>query len=355
MLTGRAAEILEIVRNNPMITQAELAERLSITRSSVATYISRLTDSGHIRGRGYVLNSEPYAVVVGGANLDVEGRPDETMVTGESNIGKVTVSAGGVGRNIAVSLAGMDVPTHLIAALGEDDHGRFVHAETVARGVDCSSVVWSPRYRTASYVSLLRGDGELLAGVNNMDIMEAVGAAALEARRDLIRHATVVVADCNLCESSLAILSDFSRTLFVDCVSEAKATRIRPFLSSVHTLKPNRAEAEALTGMSIHNDTSARDAVMWLLSEGADRVFLTLGREGAIWADRSGRSGRLQAAAFKALSTTGAGDAFTASLVSSHLNGIDSAIAARLAGDAAARVAQSDEPVADPEPEQDSP
>lgn len=144
----------------------------------------------------------------------------------------------------------MDVPTRLIAALGEDDHGRFVHDETVARGADCSStsMVRSPRHRTrqSSYVSLLRADGELLAGVNHMDIMEAVGAAALEARRDLIRHAAVVVADRNLSEAALAILCDLARSLFVDRVSEVEALRIPKFPASVHTLKPNRAEAAAL-------------------------------------------------------------------------------------------------------------
>lgn len=68
ILTDREAEILELMRSNPMITRVELAERLSITRSSVATRISRLTESGHIRERGYVLDSEPCVVVVSGAN-----------------------------------------------------------------------------------------------------------------------------------------------------------------------------------------------------------------------------------------------------------------------------------------------
>ena len=168
--------------------------------------------------------------------------------------------------------------------------------------------------------------------------MEAVGAAALEARRDLIRHAAVVVADCNPSEAALAILCDLAHTLFVDCVSEVEALRIRKFLASAHTLKPNRAEATALTGMTVNDEASARDAIMWLLSQGVDRVFLTLGRDGAIWAGRNGESGRP--------GHDRAGDAFTAGLVSSHLSGHDSLDAARAAGDAAVRAAKSHGPVA---------
>jgi len=47
----------------------------------------------------------------------------------------------------------------------------------------------------------------------------------------------------------------------------------------------------------------------------AKAVFLTLGSEGALWADDTGESGSVPAAPTRLMSSTGAGDAFMAGLV----------------------------------------
>ncbi len=44
-----------------------------------------------------------YVCVVGGANVDIEGRVLKTLLPGDSNPGTVIRSPGGVGRNIAES------------------------------------------------------------------------------------------------------------------------------------------------------------------------------------------------------------------------------------------------------------
>ena len=90
-MTQREQEILQLIGKDPMISQQELAEELGITRSSVAVHISNLTSKGHIAGRGYVLRSGSYAVVVGGVNVDIGGRSHAPLVAADSNPGTVTV------------------------------------------------------------------------------------------------------------------------------------------------------------------------------------------------------------------------------------------------------------------------
>jgi pseudouridine kinase len=48
-------------------------------------------------------------VVIGGANVDVKGRASGPYLSGTSNPGRVTVSPGGVGLNIAESLSRLGV------------------------------------------------------------------------------------------------------------------------------------------------------------------------------------------------------------------------------------------------------
>ena len=100
-VTLRERQILNWIEENPMITQEELARKAGITRSSVAVHISNLMKKGHIAGRGYVLSGSAYVAVVGGVNIDIGGQPFRPLIPQDSNPGRVSVSLGGVGRNIA--------------------------------------------------------------------------------------------------------------------------------------------------------------------------------------------------------------------------------------------------------------
>ena len=110
-MTQRERQILQLIESNPLISQQEIAEKMGITRSSVAVHISNLTKKGCIAGKGYVLRTGSYAVVVGGVNVDICGRSFAPLVEADSNPGVVSSSLGGVGRNIAhnMSLMGLDV------------------------------------------------------------------------------------------------------------------------------------------------------------------------------------------------------------------------------------------------------
>ena len=57
-MTQRERQILQLIEADPMISQQELADRLGITRSSVAVHISNLIRKGHIAGKGYILRSD---------------------------------------------------------------------------------------------------------------------------------------------------------------------------------------------------------------------------------------------------------------------------------------------------------
>ena len=65
-------------------------------------------------------NKECRAVVVGGVNVDIGGQPFLQLVMKDSNPGKVTVSFGGVGRNIAHNMSLLGIRTEMLTALGDD-------------------------------------------------------------------------------------------------------------------------------------------------------------------------------------------------------------------------------------------
>ena len=67
-----------------------------------------------------------------------------------------------------------------------------------------------------------------------------------------------------------------------DPVSTAKAGKLRPVLSRIHTLKPNRLEAELLSGVAITDDVSLFRAARSLLDTGMKRCVITLGSRGML-------------------------------------------------------------------------
>jgi pseudouridine kinase len=347
MLTRRQEDILEMIRANPLVAQLELADQLGLSRSAVAGHIRQLTDLGLIRGRGYLLNESDYVCVVGGANVDIEGSAPGRLLFGDSNPGTIVRSPGGVGRNIAENLARLEVPTRLITALGRDHNGTWLHDQTEGAGVDLADSVWSESAPTAAYLSVIDGSGEMAVAVNDMAVMDALDAAALDARREALVHAAAVVVDCNLASESIGHIAGIvtGRPLFVDPVSSAKAGRVVPHLESVHTLKPNRTEAALLSGVDISGKRSLKAAAEALLGAGVQQVVISLGAEGVLFADAE-TSGTLIPSPQAVASVTGAGDALMAGLVHAHLADLPIEEAVRFALSAAVVTAASASPVA---------
>ena len=58
-MTNREKELLQILKENPMISQNDLADMLNITRSSIGVHISNLIRKGYIKGKGYILDEQP--------------------------------------------------------------------------------------------------------------------------------------------------------------------------------------------------------------------------------------------------------------------------------------------------------
>ena len=69
MPTEREKQILDLIRQNPLITQKELAQKLGITRPGVASHISRLIKEGLISGKGYVLPRAESVTVIGAVTV----------------------------------------------------------------------------------------------------------------------------------------------------------------------------------------------------------------------------------------------------------------------------------------------
>ena len=346
-MTQRERQILQLIESDPLISQQDIAKKLGITRSSVAVHISNLTKKGCIAGRGYVLRSGSYAVVAGGVNVDIGGRSFAPLVAADSNPGTVSISLGGVGRNIAHNLALLGTDVHLLSAYADDVNGERVAASCSELGIDLSHALRVLGGTTSTYLYLTDEKGEMALAVSDMEICKKITPAYLAAQLPLLQNAQVVVADTNLPEESLQYLADNCTVpLFVDPVSTVKAKKLLPILGKVHTLKPNRLEAELLSGVAIHTRADLDRAADVLLDKGLHRLFISLGSEG-VYAAMGQQRLVLPNLPGSMVNTTGCGDAFMAALVWAYLEGMDleqTALAGLAAGSIAMESSQTINP-----------
>ena len=290
----------------------------------MAVHISNLMKKGYITGKGYIVHTAPYVTVVGGVNVDIGGQPAGALVPQDSNPGTVGMSLGGVGRNIAhnMSLLGLDV--RMVTAFGDDLNAQKIAASCGELGIDISRSPIIPGGRTSTYLFINDEKGDMVLAVSDMDIYRHLTPQVLSQRQKLLCGSQVVVIDTNIPAESIAWLAENCPVpIFADPVSTAKAVKLKPVLGKLHTIKPNRIEAELLSGVAITDEESLHKAADALLDTGLHRVFISLGSGGVFAADRSGGRLRLPVLPADMVNTTGCGDAFMAAIAWAYLQGTD--------------------------------
>lgn len=261
-------------------------------------------------------------ILVGGINIDIEGSPYAALRPADSNPGKVEISYGGVGRNIVENIARLGGDVGMISLTGDDAMGKDAKKHLEGLGVDVRYVEQIPGENTGMYLSILNDAHDMELAICNMDIFKRITPEFLEERVPYLEKARVVGVDCNLEFEALDyITSRLDVPLFLEPVSAAKAERVKPIIGRFHTIKPNRIEAEMLSGIKIDNDDALREAAEWFCNQGVKRVFISLGERGAYYKDADGE-GLVAPKLVKLVSATGAGDAFSSAILYGHVNGL---------------------------------
>ena len=288
---------------------------------------------------------EPYIAIAGGVNVDIGGFSDAAPRDGDSNPGRVRLSAGGVGRNIAHNLANLGVRTELLTAFGDDALSQTARRFCTEYGVSVSHARTVPGGQTSSYLYFCGPDGEMKLAVSDMSVCEEITPDYLRENLPLLNGAALLILDANLPAESIRFLAEnVTVPVYADPVSAVKAEKLRPVLGRLHTLKPNRLEASILSGIPITDEESLCSAAETLLKTGLRRVFISLGEDGVLAAER-GQMLHLPAMKTNAVNVTGAGDSFMAALGWAYLRGLSLKEAAEAGCAAAACTVESRETV----------
>jgi sugar/nucleoside kinase (ribokinase family) len=214
--------------------------------------------------------------ICGGSNLDIKASSAGQFHYGTSNPGTVWRSVGGVGRNIAHSLALLGSKVVFCSALGDDEAGRDIIEQTAAAGVDMRPVLRCRSCGTGTYIAVQDGTGELVGAVSDMRAMDLLQPEELEKWRPEIGAALCLAADTNLPGRTLFSLSElafeYGIPLLVEPVSVEKASRLRRSDFVADWITPNADELQALWSIPAKAWKSFDDYLTGLVRPG-DRAY----------------------------------------------------------------------------------
>lgn len=246
-----------------------------LTTSSSSSSSSSSGEDGGDDGR------ELDVVVIGGATLDVTSTPyGSGLVAGDSVPGNVTMSGGGVGRNIAEAAGRLGLVPALVSSVGTDAAGGVILNSLTSSGVCIKSMSITSDSPSAVYSALLHPNGALAASVAGTASMEA--SLAPQVVQDRLRHALsrgpgirLAIVDANLSPEALraAVQTcvDADIPVWYEPTSAAKAPRAvtAAILHACTYTSPNVGELVAISD-AVDPSLAATANVQSHLALGAD-------------------------------------------------------------------------------------
>ncbi|NIF18432.1 ribokinase [Pantoea sp. Cy-639] len=263
-------------------------------------------------------------VVVGSLNMDLVARAQRLPRGGETLAGDSFFTApGGKGANQAVAVARLGASVAMVGNVGDDAYGQQLRQALQTEGVDCQGV--SVCEGVSSGVALIVVDAAsqnaivIIPGGNGL-----LGPESVRRFDSLLQQAEVIICQLEVPSATVAWTLARGRELGKTVIlNPAPASGPLPseWFAHIDYLIPNESEAEALAGVPVNDQDSARRAAERLRQLGAGKVIVTLGSEGALLVDGAG--GRhFPAAKVVALDTTAAGDTFVGGFAAGLARGL---------------------------------
>ena len=257
----------------------------------------------------------PVIVVLGGINMDLVGTTERMPAPGETVFGQSFHTApGGKGANQAVAAARLGAQVRMVGRVGNDEFGPVLLDGLRREGIDVSGVATDPRNSSGIAMILLDGRKEnyivAIYGANlarDHEQIEAVEAALNGADVLLMQLETPL----EVATEAAGMAKGRGVRVVWDPAPALKMGRDAYALCDV--LTPNQVEAEFLTGISVTDLGSARDAARQLVGEGVSACVVTMAEAGAYYAANDD-DGLAPAYDVEITDTVAAGDAFTAAL-----------------------------------------
>ena len=259
-------------------------------------------------------------LVIGAQNIDIFAKSDNDYRLHDSNLAKIHIAFGGVGRNIVENIQRLGNQVHFITVFGDDYFSKTAYRSLEEMGVDVSESLSLVNESNSVYLGVMDKDNDLFIGLNDMDITNNLNIKFFETKKDFISKFEIIVIDNNLNIETLDyLLTTYSKkTIVMDAVSAHKVVKLEKHLKNISVLKLNQIELNEIT-----NESEVINQINELHLKGANSLLITNQDKDVVLSKKDGTEVISPLKINNIVNATGAGDGFLSGYVHGMLTGVN--------------------------------
>jgi len=257
-------------------------------------------------------------VVIGAVFVDIKGFPEGAFVPTGRNAGSVVQIHGGVGRNVAEDVANCELRPTFVSLVDDTGAGQDVLQKLQRHKVNTDYVRTVPG-GMGTWLAVFDSNGDVYASVSRRPDLRPIADILDEKGDEIFRDADSIIMEIDLDKDVVKrvfkLAQKYGKKVFAVVSNMAIALERRDFLQSVDCFICNVQEAGVLFAEEYAG--MGPQQLQPILAEKIRRaripgMIVTMGGDGAVFADRNGIQGWCPARKVAVRDTTGAGDAFAA-------------------------------------------
>ena len=260
-------------------------------------------------------------VVIGAVFVDVKGYPEGTYIPGGRNAGSVEYTHGGVGRNVAEDIANVELRPTFVSLVDTTGSGIDVINKLKSHKVN-TDYIRAVRNGMGTWLAVFDSNGDVTASISQRPNLSPIAQILDEKGDEIFAGADSIILEIDLekevVKRTFALAKKYNKKVYAVVSNMSIALERRDFFKSIDCFVCNRQEA----GMMFYDDYEDKtpDEMVDIISERVrsariTSMIVTLGADGAVYADMHGQKGWCPARKVEVRDTTGAGDAFCAGAV----------------------------------------
>ena len=257
-------------------------------------------------------------VVIGTTFVDIKGFPEDTYLPTGRNVGRVEYIHGGVARNVVEDIANVELRPTFVGLVDDSPMGKDVLEKLKKHKVNCDYVITRPD-GLGLWLAVFDNNGDVAGSISKrpnaypmVDLLEQKGDEIFASADSVVLQVDL---HKDIVKKVFELAEKYHTKLYALVSNMSIAAERRDFLQKFDCFICNQQEA----GLLFLDDYEGK-TVPEMQAILADRVVranipamvVTMGGDGAVFAERNGSSGYCPARNVIVKDTTGAGDAFCA-------------------------------------------
>lgn len=257
-------------------------------------------------------------VVIGNVFVDVKGFPENVYLPTGRNAGKVVTVHGGVGRNVAEDIANLELRPVFVSAVDDTAQGEEVKRKLINHKVNTAYLPAAPD-SMGMWLAVFDHKGDLAGSISKRPNCDAIRDVLDEKGDEIFKNADSIIVeidiDKDIVKRIFKYAEQYSKPVYAVVANMSIASQRRDFLQSIDCFICNVQEAGILfvDDFTDKSPEEMRDVLSQkVMNAKIPSMIVTMGSQGAVYANIDGEKGYCPAEPVLVRDTTGAGDAFCA-------------------------------------------